>query len=519
MIEYFGFDISIFYIMKTNTKKNISMILAIVWIANCFLAIMIAITTIWLPSMQAKTYTNIKADPFDGTVMPISYVPNWLKADLRNKALDFRNISSSDLVPIPKYDVSALLDQNNIMGRFTYPVMYMGSYTLNYKEYDGSHLGIDMRAPIGTPVLSIANGVVVRTVEADASGNKFVVIRHEGVNIGGKKQDIFSSYLHLSEITTTEGTKIKKGDMLGRVGQTGLATTPHLHFQIDTQDAPFHPYWPYTSAEARDKGLSFLQAVTAGLGADKAQKYTINPLEFVQNYLSGNPEKSAPTTQKVDIPLKTLDEIVDYIVPEVESAPSTLLDQIVSYTPANEEKVIVASQTTYNSALCSNLSNISGSENFLKNVFKISGNACIFDNIEKINENSLLTRADALMILMKFYGENPSDSISPFDDIAIGNTKLQGYAARAYEKGILRGENFFPNKNLTRGEFVEILGRFRKLTDANGKISYTDVPNTSSLFKNIQNYGATIGTKYKNFGPNTLISQREAAEILVKLMK
>ena len=110
------------------------MILAIVWIANCFLAIMIAITTIWLPSMQAKTYTNIKADPFDGTVMPISYVPNWLKADLRNKTLDFRNISSSDLVPIPKYDVSALLDQNNIMGRFTYPVMYMGSYTLIIKN-------------------------------------------------------------------------------------------------------------------------------------------------------------------------------------------------------------------------------------------------------------------------------------------------------------------------------------------------------------------------------------------------
>ena len=104
------------------------------------------------------------------------------------------------------------------------------------------------------------------------------------------------------------------------------------------------------------------------------------------------------------------------------------------------------------------------------------------------------------MILMKFYGENPSDSMSPFDDIAIGNTKLQGYAARAYEKRILRGENFFPQtKILTRGEFVEILGRFGKLTDANGKISYTDVPNTSSLFKNIQNYGATIGTRYKKF--------------------
>jgi murein DD-endopeptidase MepM/ murein hydrolase activator NlpD len=59
----------------------------------------------------------------------------------------------------------------------------MGSYRLNYKEYDGSHNAIDIRAPIGTPVLSIANGVVVRAVESDATGNKFVVIRHDNVPI------------------------------------------------------------------------------------------------------------------------------------------------------------------------------------------------------------------------------------------------------------------------------------------------------------------------------------------------
>jgi murein DD-endopeptidase MepM/ murein hydrolase activator NlpD len=68
----------------------------------------------------------------------------------------------------------------------------MGSYRLNYKENDGSHNAIDIRAPIGTPVLSIANGVVIRTVDADITGNKFVVIRHEGVPLDGRSRNLYS---------------------------------------------------------------------------------------------------------------------------------------------------------------------------------------------------------------------------------------------------------------------------------------------------------------------------------------
>lgn len=57
---------------------------------------------------------------------------------------------------------------------------------------------------MGTPVLAVANGVVIRTVEADTVGTKFIVIRHDNVPINGVNKTIYSGYLHLSEINIQE---------------------------------------------------------------------------------------------------------------------------------------------------------------------------------------------------------------------------------------------------------------------------------------------------------------------------
>lgn len=105
----------------------------------------------------------------------------------------------------------------------------------------------------------------MKTVEADETGNKYIIIRHDNVPYEGKTQTLYSSYLHLSSIDIAEGTKVKKGQMIGKVGSTGISTAPHLHFQIDRDDAPFHPYWPFTMEDARNAGLSFFDAISAGL--------------------------------------------------------------------------------------------------------------------------------------------------------------------------------------------------------------------------------------------------------------
>ena len=172
-----------------------------------------------------------------------------------NKARLYDSFGISDFIAIPEYDKSLLEDTlqkttaANIL-RYTYPVVYMGSYRGNHAEYDGSHAGIDIRAPIGTPVVSIANGVVIKVKDVETGVGKHVVIRHAEVEINGIKETLYSGYEHLSEIVVKEGAKIKRGEVLGKVGMTGITTTPHLHFQIDKSTSPYHLYWPYTFKEA-----------------------------------------------------------------------------------------------------------------------------------------------------------------------------------------------------------------------------------------------------------------------------
>ena len=86
-----------------------------------------------------------------------------------------------------------------------------------------AHMGVDYAAPVGTPVISVADGVVVESSFHGAYGN-MVVIQHNA--------NQSTAYAHLSRMNIRKGQAIKQGEVVGAVGSTGLSTGPHLHFEF-----------------------------------------------------------------------------------------------------------------------------------------------------------------------------------------------------------------------------------------------------------------------------------------------
>lgn len=85
------------------------------------------------------------------------------------------------------------------------------------------HFGTDYAAPTGTPIRATANGTVTRAGYAGGNGN-YVKIRHNGT--------YETQYLHMSKILVKQGQYVSQGDIIGKVGSTGLATGPHVCYRF-----------------------------------------------------------------------------------------------------------------------------------------------------------------------------------------------------------------------------------------------------------------------------------------------
>jgi len=248
---------------------------------------------------QGNAFQNVQHAEFNGTVYPYKAVPNWSKLSEAQRLLTYNQLPGDLLIDPLTYRASDLAKSFDEIGyaasgdtlrneKITYSVPYMGNYKLDGKENVGSHAAVDIKLPIDTPILSIANGVVIKVDDQPSGFGKHVVIRHSDFPsiTGSGTATYFSSYSHMSEMQVTAGSIVTKGQQIGLVGDSGIATTPHIHFQIDTVEAPFHPYWPFSGAEAEAAGLSFFEALNSGLGKENALARTIHPLEYVQKYLN-----------------------------------------------------------------------------------------------------------------------------------------------------------------------------------------------------------------------------------------
>ncbi len=96
----------------------------------------------------------------------------------------------------------------------------------------GFHRGLDFAVPLGTPIRAPANGRVVLSSSLRKHG-KTVVLDH---GLG-----VTSLYMHMSALGVKKGQTVRKGDILGKVGSTGVSTGPHLHWAVYAQGTAGEP--------------------------------------------------------------------------------------------------------------------------------------------------------------------------------------------------------------------------------------------------------------------------------------
>jgi murein DD-endopeptidase MepM/ murein hydrolase activator NlpD len=129
-------------------------------------------------------------------------------------------------------------DADAFMKGFGWPAVgpisgVFGSQRILNGQPRAAHLGLDIAAPEGSPVLAPADGLVT-LVAHDLFFNGNVVVLDHGLGVT-------TIYAHLATIGVSEGQEVHRGEPLGTVGRTGRATGPHLHFGLNVRGVGLDP--------------------------------------------------------------------------------------------------------------------------------------------------------------------------------------------------------------------------------------------------------------------------------------
>jgi len=121
---------------------------------------------------------------------------------------------------------SPLKFEPRITSRFSYSRRHP---VLNIRR---AHLGVDYAAPVGAPVVAVSNGVVTRAGWSGDAG-RLIAVRHAS--------GYESLYLHLSSVAVRVGQRVSQGELVGRVGSSGLSTGPHLDYRLRKNGSYVNP--------------------------------------------------------------------------------------------------------------------------------------------------------------------------------------------------------------------------------------------------------------------------------------
>ncbi|MDR0409147.1 MAG: M23 family metallopeptidase [Spirochaetaceae bacterium] len=148
-----------------------------------------------------------------------------------------KKVSEGSLVFVPgaKLALARLQEINGDL--FPWPVRGRLSSHYGYRRSPitglrAFHSGVDIAANTGVPIKAVMDGMVISAGYNDVFGN-FVVISHSS--------NYRTLYGHMSVINVETGKTVKKGQMIGAVGNTGQSTGPHLHFQVYKNGLTMNP--------------------------------------------------------------------------------------------------------------------------------------------------------------------------------------------------------------------------------------------------------------------------------------
>ena len=118
--------------------------------------------------------------------------------------------------------------------------------TFGYRSFPwrGMHTGIDINASYGSPIRAAADGVIVHSSWKTGYGNTVIIDHGFGVK---------TLYGHISSFVVKAGQKVKKGQMIARIGTTGYATGPHVHYEVIKNGTAVDPY-PYLNLNVFSAG-------------------------------------------------------------------------------------------------------------------------------------------------------------------------------------------------------------------------------------------------------------------------
>ncbi len=154
-----------------------------------------------------------------------------VKEDRHHLEKDLKELEAASARIQAKLSGMPTADVRGGTGRFVYPMN--GTFTSPFGARWGRlHAGIDIAAPVGTPIVAADGGRVVLAGMTQGYGN-YTCVQHDS--------KLSTCYAHQSRIGVRVGQQVTKGQTIGLCGNTGNSTGPHLHFEVRIGGSPVNP--------------------------------------------------------------------------------------------------------------------------------------------------------------------------------------------------------------------------------------------------------------------------------------